>query len=135
MKTKVLLYLNALLVFLVVDALWLGVIAKDFFLGQLGPVLPLTLSPAPALLFYFLFAAGIVFFAVSPALKAGSLGAAIGRGAFLGFLAYGAYDLTNHATVVNWPVIVTVVDMTWGSFLTALVSGSTFLLGKRLVPR
>ena len=119
-------YLVALVVFLAVDALWLGLIAKDFFLSQLGPVLPLTLLVAPALVFYFLFAAGIVFFAVEPALKTKSLRSAIARGAFLGLLTYGAYDLTNHATVVNWPVIVTVVDMTWGSFLTALVAGVTF---------
>ncbi len=124
-------YLVALVVFLAVDALWLGVIAKDFFLSQLGPVLPLTLLVAPALVFYFLFAAAIVFFAVEPALKCGSLRSAIMRGAFFGLVTYGAYDLTNHATIVNWPVIVTVVDMTWGSFLTAVVSLLTYLVAKK----
>jgi uncharacterized membrane protein len=68
---------------------------------------------------------------VEPALKCSSLRSAIMRGAFFGLLTYGAYDLTNHATVVNWPVIVTVVDMTWGSFLTAVVSSVTYLIGKK----
>jgi len=125
-------YLIALVVFLAVDALWLALIAKDFFLSQLGPVLPLTLLVMPALVFYFLFAAAIVIFAVEPALKCGSLRSAIMRGAFFGLVTYGAYDLTNHATVLNWPVIVTVVDMSWGSFLTAVVSAVTFLIGQRI---
>ncbi|MFA6600581.1 MAG: DUF2177 family protein [Candidatus Omnitrophota bacterium] len=135
MKAFFKLYIIALVVFLALDALWLGLIAKDFFLSQLGPVLPLTLSVIPALVFYLLFAAGIVVFAVDPALKMKSLGSALARGAFLGLVTYGAYDLTNHATVANWPVIVTAVDMTWGSSLTAVVSSVTFLLGKKLFLR
>jgi uncharacterized membrane protein len=125
-------YAVALVVFLAVDALWLGIIAKDFFHSHLGPVLPLTLSVIPALLFYLLFAAAIVFFAVGPAIQQKSLRSALLRGAFFGLVTYGAYDLTNHATVVNWPVAVTIVDMSWGSFLTALVSAVTFLIGKKI---
>lgn len=134
MKKNIILYVTAMAVFLVVDAVWLAFIARDFFGSNLGPVVPLKLSVAPALAFYLLFGAAIVFFSVRPALEKGSLSTAIFRGAFFGLITYGAYDLTNAATIENWPLIVVVVDMAWGTFLTAVVSAVTFAAGKRIAP-
>ena len=131
MKKFLKLHFTSLAVFLALDAVWLGILAKDFYRIQLGPILPLTLSLAPALIFYLLFTAGIVFFAVMPAVQKNSLRSALLRGAFFGLVTYGTYDLTNHATIANWPIIVTVADMIWGSFLTAAVSTAAFWRGRR----
>jgi uncharacterized membrane protein len=77
-----------------------------------------------AILFYLLYAVGIWFFAVEPAIQNADPGEAARRGAFLGLLAYGTYDLTNMATLKNWPLILTVVDMVWGAVMTAAVAGA-----------
>lgn len=134
MKKYAIRYLIALGTFLVVDAIWLGAIAKDFFLENLGPVVPLGLSIVPALIFYLIYGAAIVYFCVNPAIEKASFKTALLRGAFFGLMSYGAYDLTNQATIKNWPLIVVVVDMAWGTFLTAVVSAMTFTAGKRIVP-
>ncbi len=134
MRKNIILYGTAMAVFLVVDAIWLAFVARDFFGSNLGPVVPLKLSITPALAFYLLFGAAIVFFAVHPALEKRSLATATFRGAFFGLITYGAYDLTNAATIENWPMIVVAVDMAWGTFLTAVVSAVTFAVGKRIAP-
>ncbi len=133
MKVFFRLHILSIVVFLAIDAVWLGILAKDFYRIHLGSILPLTLLVAPALIFYLLFTAGIVFFAVIPAMQKNSLRSALLRGAFFGLVTYGTYDLTNHATIANWPIIVTIADMSWGSFLTAAVSATTFGLGRRWV--
>ncbi len=86
-----------------------------------------------AILFSLVFIAGIVLFVVRPALEAGSGLRALTYGAFLGFLAYATYDLTNQATIRDWPALVTVVDLAWGTFLTALVSCSSYQVSSRVL--
>ncbi len=121
-RTYVIAWLGALLPFLAIDLLWLGVIARDFYAAQLGPLL----APRPrwgvALGFYAVYCAGIVLFAVTPGLAADSLGRTLLLGAALGFLAYGTYDMTNLATLRGWPVLMSVVDIAWGTVLTATVA-------------
>ncbi|MBT5570248.1 MAG: DUF2177 family protein [Alphaproteobacteria bacterium] len=115
-------YLAALVTFLIVDGVWLGVVARSFYVQQLGHLL----RPAPnfgvAGMFYVLYVVGVVVFAVLPALAQQSWLTAVLLGALLGFIAYGTYDLTNLATLANWPVLVSVVDMIWGTVLTATVA-------------
>jgi uncharacterized membrane protein len=129
---KIKLYLSALVILLAADALWLGFIARGFFYSRLAPVIPLTSSPVllPAILFYLLFTAGILLFVVEPALKENSLKAAWLRGAFFGLVTYATYDLTNHAFIQNWPLAVTLLDLAWGSSISAVVSAITFRIGK-----
>jgi uncharacterized membrane protein len=106
---------------LILDGIWLGFIAKSFYAKHLGSLM----TPNPvwiaAVLFYILYAVGITYFVVTPAL-AGSMAwyAVILRGALFGLIAYATYDLTNHATMLNWPTIITVVDMIWGATITGL---------------
>ena len=119
-------------VFFAIDLLWLGVIARDFYRRHLGHLLSAQVSWPAAILFYLVFIAGIVFFVVRPALEAGSAARALAYGAFLGFLAYSTYDLTNQATIRDWPVLVTVVDLAWGTILTALVSFLSYQVSSRL---
>ncbi len=125
-------YLATALIFLAVDALWLGVIARDFYASQLGDLLRPEPNLAVAAAFYAVYAGGVVVFAVAPALAAGSLVTALWRGALLGFLAYGTYDLTNLATLRHWPITMSIVDVAWGTALTAGAAAAGFGLSRRL---
>ena len=122
-------YVAALVGFLAIDMLWLGVVARGFYRRQLGFLLADQVNWWAALSFYLLFVAGVLVFAVAPALQAGSLSRALLLGGLLGLLTYGTYDLTNLATVKGWPLLVTLVDLAWGTALTAAVSGIGYLAG------
>lgn len=119
-------YTTILGVLVGLDALWIGVVMKSFYKKYLGYLMGENFMIAPAVLFYLLYAFGIMYFVVAPALVEKSLTMAITRGAILGLLAYATYDLTNHATVARWPAIVTVVDILWGVIVTALVSAIAY---------
>jgi len=126
-------YLMTLAVFFLIDMVWLGVVAKGFYRRHLGFLMgPKVVWPA-AILFYLLFVAGLVVFAVQPALVAAAPLKALLLGAFLGLVAYATYDLTNLATFKDWPVIITVVDLVWGTILGGLVSWLSALAARRLL--
>ncbi len=115
-------------IFIAIDAVWLTVIASKFYKQQLGDMLKPKADMVPAVVFYLLYVAGIVIFALNPALGQGSLAYAASHGALLGLLMYATYDLTNLSTLKGWPVKVTVVDLTWGTFVTALTTVCAFLI-------
>lgn len=113
--------------FLALDAIWLGVVAPRFYQSQIGFLLRDTPNWYAAGLFYLIFVAGLTVFVVTPAIRHQSLSECVYKGALFGIVTYGTYDLTNLATLRGWPVIVSLVDLTWGAMLcatTALVSGS-----------
>jgi uncharacterized membrane protein len=116
----------AALVFLVLDALWLGIIAKNFYFTRLNGLLRDKPDLGVAAIFYAGYLAGVVYFAVAPALQDGGLVRAVIAGALLGLFAYGTYDLTNLATLKNYPVSVAIVDMIWGMLLTAATAGAGY---------
>ena len=122
-------YVAALVGFLAIDMLWLGVVARGFYRRHLGFLFADQVNWWAAFSFYLLFVAGVLVFAVAPALQAGSLTRALLLGGLLGLLTYGTYDLTNLATVKGWPLLVTLVDLAWGTVLTAAVSGIGYLAG------
>jgi len=126
------LYLATLATFFAIDMLWLGLVARTFYRKYLGFIM----SPNPnwlvAIIFYLLFIVGILVFVVLPGLESGSLQSMLLRAALFGLITYATYDLTNLATVKDWPVIVTIVDMAWGTVLSAAVSYISFLAGKWL---
>jgi uncharacterized membrane protein len=129
----VLLYLITLAVFFLVVMVWLGVVAKTFYRRQLGHLMaPKVVWPA-AILFYLLFIAGLLVFAVRPALAAGAPLRALVLGAVLGLISYATYDLTNLATLKDWPVVVTIVDLVWGTVLGGTVSWLSALAGRSLL--
>ncbi|MAZ29839.1 hypothetical protein CL655_00985 [bacterium] len=115
------LYAISLPVFLVVDLLWIGVFANSFYTNQIGHLRGDINWPA-ALAFYFIFLAGLTYFAVYPAATASSIATAALLGGLYGFFIYAAYDLTNMATLKDWPLLMTIVDMAWGMILGASVS-------------
>ena len=126
------LYLPTLVVFLVLDALWLGVVARGFYREQFGDLMRPDIRWGAALAFYLLFIVAVLVFVVQPALAAGSLGRALGMGAFFGLVAYATYDLTNLAVLRGFSTTVALVDMVWGAVLTAATSGAGYLIGKKL---
>ncbi|KQZ56740.1 hypothetical protein ASD54_25065 [Rhizobium sp. Root149] len=122
MKTLGIAYAGTLISFLLIDAIWLGVVAKNFYREQLGDMMLPSPNFVVAALFYLFFAVAIVILAVRPGIEAGSIWTSIGYGAILGLAAYGTYDMTNLSTLKGWPVALTIVDLAWGTALTAATS-------------
>jgi len=121
------LYLIAFILFFVIDLLWLGIIAKDIYKKYLGHLMSTQNNWIAAIIFYLLFIGGLVFFVIMPAVEAGSIGKALLYGALFGFLTYATYDLTNLATLKDWPIQITLIDLTWGTFLGTSVSLLSYL--------
>ncbi|MBN1939743.1 MAG: DUF2177 family protein [Candidatus Aminicenantes bacterium] len=132
LKQTILTYLIAFVVFFAVDMVWLGLVAKGFYRRHLGEMLSAKVNWPAAILFYLLFIAGLVVFAVRPVLLKGGTWEAAALGAFLGLLCYATYDLTNLATLKNWPLVVTIVDLIWGTVLGGGVSVLTVILARFL---
>jgi len=124
------LYLATLLVFLAIDAIWLGVVAKGFYQRHLGELLRPDVRWGAALLFYLIFIGGILLFAVLPGLERGSARHAMLLGGLFGMIAYATYDLTNLATLKSFPPIVAAVDMLWGFVLTGIVAGAGYKIAQ-----
>jgi uncharacterized membrane protein len=124
-------YAVTLPIFFAIDLVWLGAVAKNFYRQHLGHLLSPQVNWTAAILFYLVFIGGIVFFAVRPALEVNSPLRALTYGALFGFLTYATYDLTNQATLRDWPVIVTLVDLAWGSVLSASVACLSYQVAVR----
>jgi uncharacterized membrane protein len=125
-------YLIALVSFLVIDMLWLGVIARNFYKEKLGFILSPDVKWSAAIVFYLIYIFGILFFAVNPALKEMSWKIALVNAAILGAMCYATYDLTNMATIAKWPLVIVVIDIVWGMVLSASVSLITYGLVTRI---
>ena len=117
-------YGAAAVVFLAADFVWLGIVAKDLYRAQIGHLLAPDFRPLPAVAFYLMYLAGVVYFAILPALATGRWQDAIIPGAVLGFLCYGTYDFTNWAVMRDWPASVTFIDLAWGTALTAAAAAA-----------
>lgn len=125
-------YLISFVAFIVIDLVWLGFIAVNLYKKHLGFIM----RPAPnwtaAIIFYMLYLAGIVFFVINPALAKQSWKFALFAGMFFGLITYATYDLTNLATLKDWPITITVIDLAWGTTLGGLVSLITWLVASKL---
>jgi uncharacterized membrane protein len=119
-------------VFMAIDLIWLGFIAKNLYSKYLGYIMTDKVNWGAALLFYVLFIIGLLFFVISPALVKNSWTFALGAGALYGLLTYATYDLTNLATLKDWPITITVIDMIWGTTLAALTSIISFSIIQKL---
>jgi len=123
------LYLMTIPAFFIIDMLWLGTVATKFYQSQIGFLLG-PINWTAAIIFYLLYIVGIIIFVVHPALETQSVQKAIVYGALFGFFAYATYDFTNLATIKDWPVLVTIVDLAWGTILTGSVATVSYFLGK-----
>jgi uncharacterized membrane protein len=115
-------FLATVVAFIVIDGVWLGLVARTFYRRHLGYLMAEKPNWAAAGIFYLLYAIGLTVFVVIPASDAGSVLEGLWRGALFGLVAYATYDLTNHATVRDWPAIVTGIDLAWGTALSASVA-------------
>ena len=127
------LYFITLIAFLAIDSLWLGLVAPLFYQAQIGYIMAESPNLLAAGLFYLLFIFGMVVFIVEPGVREGILMKAVARGALFGLVTYATYDLTNLATLEGWPVLVTVVDLIWGTILSAAVTLVSVWVGKRFI--
>lgn len=117
-----LVYLIAVAAFLIIDGAWLTLVMKPLFTDMLGDMLRERINIAPAAVFYLVYVAGILFFAVAPSLGTQDWQGAALRGLFLGLLAYGTYDMTNLSTLKNYQLNVALIDTAWGGVVTAITS-------------
>ncbi len=131
MKTLLLSFFSSLISLLIIDVVWLLTMAKRFYAHHLGSIMSESPNLLPAGVFYLLYALGLSIFIVLPALQNNSSFLRVFLlGALFGLIAYATYDLSNQATLKNWPLIVTIVDLLWGSLLTASVSVITVFIVK-----
>jgi uncharacterized membrane protein len=120
---NILLYVSTLIPLVMLDAIWLLYLGKPFYEKTMGFLFTESFKMGPAFVFYPLYAFAVFFLVLMPGIasSSGVLNIAL-KGAILGLAAYGAYDLTNHATIPNWPLSMTLVDMAWGVFVTLATS-------------
>lgn len=116
--TYLIAYVSTLIAFFALDMLWLGLIARKFYANQLGSLMADTPNWLVAVVFYAMYIVGIVFFAIRPAIEAEQVLKATLYGALFGFFCYATYDLTNLATLRDWPTKMVFVDILWGIILT-----------------
>lgn len=114
-------------ILLLLDVIWLNA-ARRFYSGQLGDLLLDSPRLLPALGFYLIYALGVAVFAVRPNLAAEAVWPALGAGALLGFVAYATYDLTNYATLRGFPLTVALVDLAWGTLVTAVTASAAWFV-------
>ena len=126
------LYLASLVVFFAVDMVWLGLVASSFYKKHLGYLMAPSVNWLAAIIFYLLFIVGILVFVVLPGIKENSLPNTILRAVLFGLITYATYDLTNLATIKDWPLIITLVDLGWGMVLSTIVSVAGFYVAKWL---
>lgn len=118
----------AFVVFFAIDILWLGFIAKNLYKEHLGFIMADKTNWLAALIFYTLFIGGLLFFAIYPALAKDSIKYAFLVGGLFGFMTYATYDMTNLATLKDWPLIISVIDIAWGTLLNSLTAGVSFYI-------
>ena len=132
MSRTLIAYVATLIVFAVVDFIWLGFIAKDLYKNGIGHLMAEKPNMTAAVVFYLLFIGGLVYFAVAPALAADAWQTAAVQAALFGFFCYATYDLTNLATLRDWPVSIVVADMIWGAFVSAVGATAGFFIARAI---
>jgi uncharacterized membrane protein len=133
MPSVVILYAATTAVFFLIDLVWLGVVARGFYREQLGSLMADEIRWPVAIGFYLVWIVGLLVFAVLPALADGAWLRALLLGAAFGFFTYLTYDLTNAATLRDWPMTLTVVDVVWGTVLGGAVATVSFLIGRNVL--
>ena len=124
-------YFLTFIIFMGIDMVWLGVISKKLYADKLGYLMASKVNWLAAVIFYLIFIAGLLFFVIYPALKQNMWSYALLAGLFFGLVTYATYDLTNLATIRDWPLLITIIDLIWGSFISGTTAVLTFLILSR----
>ncbi len=126
-------YLITVPIFFAIDLVWLGLVAKNLYQSQLSHLLSKSVNWPAAIIFYLLFILGIIIFATIPALKDKSIITALVLGGAFGFFCYMTYDLTNLSTLKNWPLTLSIIDIIWGTILSASVAAASFYISQNIL--
>jgi uncharacterized membrane protein len=131
-KIYALSYFATGIIFLACDVIWLSATGSSLYRPLLGDLLLAKFRLAPAVAFYLIYLAGVVFFATAPAITSGRWSTALMNGALFGFVAYATYDLTNQATLRSWSTTITILDLCWGTFVTAFSATLGYLIASAI---
>jgi uncharacterized membrane protein len=123
MSKQIITYFSTLVVFLAIDMVWLVWLARATYVAEMGDLMRKQPNIVAAVAFYLVYTAGLMFFAINPGLKAGSIMQSVMLGAALGFVAYGTYDLTNLSVMNGFTVRIAMIDLAWGTVLSAATAG------------
>jgi uncharacterized membrane protein len=126
-------YFLTIPIFFLIDMVWLGIISKGFYKTHLGYIMADKVNWLPAIIFYLAFIIGVIIFAVIPGIEKSSLIRTLILAALFGFFTYATYDLSNFATIKNWPAIVVIVDIVWGICITTITGGVGFIIAKYII--
>jgi len=118
----------AFVIFILIDLLWLGIIAKDLYQKEMGHLMKQDVNFVVAIIFYIIFIAALTIFVLVPGIESGSLVKTIFLGALFGLASYATYDLTNYATMEGFPLKIVIIDLIWGTSLSTLISLFTYLI-------
>lgn len=121
-------YIATFVIFMGIDMIWLGVISKKLYAEKLGYIMASKVNWLAAVIFYLLFIVGLLFFVILPAIQKGSWSYALLAGLLFGLITYATYDLTNLATIRDWPLLITIIDLIWGSFISGTTAVLSFLV-------
>lgn len=122
----IVMFLITFVVFMVIDLIWLGFIAKNIYRKYLGHLMKKNVNWIAAIIFYCIFIVGLIFFVIDPAVHKESVRYALLAGGGFGLITYATYDLTNLATLEEWPLMVTMIDLIWGTVLSGATAGISF---------
>jgi len=122
-------YLLSFVVFMSIDCIWLGFIAKNLYREQIGFLMAAQFRIVPAILFYTIYLFGLVYFVIEPSLRSSSFSGLMIGGAIFGFVCYATYDLTNLSTLKDWPVKIVFIDLAWGTLLSVTTSAICYSIG------
>jgi uncharacterized membrane protein len=128
-------YLVTLVLFVSIDLIWLGIIAKNFYRAEIGSLMAEQMSLPAAALFYLIYCAGLMVFVIQPSAAIGGWSRALILGTLFGFVAYATYDLTNLSTLRGWSIKLSVVDMVWGAILSGVTAAAVLAIADRLSGR
>ncbi len=118
----------AFIAFLVIDAIWLLFISKNIYQNEIGHLMADKAKLIPALIFYLLFLIGLVYFVINPGIVNKDVIKLLISAALFGLITYATYDLTNLATLKNWPLKITIIDLIWGTSISTIVSYVTYII-------
>ena len=133
MKKNLVLYISMLVIFLAIDMIWLTLVASAFYKQYLGYLMAASPNLLAAGIFYLIFILAAQVLIVNPGLQDTSWQPTFWKAALFGLVSYSTYDLTNLATVKDWPLIVTLVDLLWGTIVSTVVSVAGHFIGKKLM--
>jgi uncharacterized membrane protein len=135
MKTPIVAYIAAIVVMVALDMVWLGKTFDTLYLPALGAVMSPNTKVPVAIVFYLIYPVGLIFFAVAPALRAGAWSTALVGGALFGFFVYMTYDLTNLATLKEWSLRVSLIDIAWGTVLNSTAATASYFVTRLIAAR